>query len=189
MKRSVQRGAIAAALLLAFAASAAARDAGASVPLAGSVDVYFTPWDDAQSPLLSALDGARKQILVQAFLLTGRAIGDSLIAAHRRGVDVRVLADAQQHARNPGSLLPQLVRAGVPVWLETRYRNAHNKVMVIDAGTPEPTVITGSYNFTWSAQAMNAENLLVMRGNPALAERYASNWKRHQSDAEPLESR
>lgn len=188
MKRSVQRGAIATALLFALAA-AAARDTGAAAPSVGSIDVYFTPWDDAQSPLLSALDSARKQILVQAFLLTGRAIGDSLIAAHRRGVDVRVLADAQQHARNPGSLLQQLVRAGVPVWLETRYRNAHNKVMVIDAGTPEPTVITGSYNFTWSAQATNAENLLVMRGNPALAERYASNWKRHQSDAEPLESR
>lgn len=189
MKLRAQRGAIAAALLLSFAAVAAARDAGTALPTAGSVDVYFTPWDDAQSPLLSALGSARRQILVQAFLLTGRAVADSLIAAHRRGIDVRVLADAQQHVRNPASLLQRLARAGVPVWLETRYRNAHNKVMVIDAGTPEPTVITGSYNFTWSAQAMNAENLLVMRGNAVLAERYANNWKRHQSDAEPLESR
>ncbi len=188
MKRRVQRGAIAAALLLAFAAPAVARDTAAAVPATGSVDVYFTPWDDAQTPLLSAVDGARRQILVQAFVLTGRSIADGLIAAHRRGIDVRVLADAQQYARNPVSL-QRLVQAGVPVWLETRYRNAHNKVMVIDAGAREPTVITGSYNFTWSAQSANAENLLIMRGNAALAERYANNWKRHQSDAEPLESR
>jgi phosphatidylserine/phosphatidylglycerophosphate/cardiolipin synthase-like enzyme len=46
-------------------------------------------------------------------------------------------------------------------------------------------VITGSYNFTWSAQARNAENLLILRDNPALAETYLKNWQRHRRDAEP----
>jgi len=128
-------------------------------------------------------------VLVQAFLLTNSKIADSLIAAHRRGVDVRILADARQHVENPGSLLPVLVRAGVPVWLETRYKNAHNKVIVIDVADSDPVVITGSFNFTWSAQNMNAENLLIIRGNATLAERYASNWMRHRADAQPLESR
>jgi phosphatidylserine/phosphatidylglycerophosphate/cardiolipin synthase-like enzyme len=121
--------------------------------------------------------------------LTNSKIADSLIAAHRRGVDVRILADARQHVENPGSLLPVLVRAGVPVWLETRYKNAHNKVIVIDVADSDPVVITGSFNFTWSAQNMNAENLLIIRGNATLAERYASNWMRHRADAQPLESR
>ena len=159
-----------------------------AVPASGTLEVYFPPWDDAQAALLATLDGARTQVLVQAFLLTNRKIADSLIVAHRRGVDVRVLADAKQHADNPGSLLGSLVRAGVPVWLETRYKNAHNKVMVIDAGSSQPVVITGSFNFTWSAQNMNAENLLIIRGNAALADRFASNWMRHRADAEPMEA-
>lgn len=179
------------ALLLCFVV-AFAREPASSVPVvpaSGTLEVYFPPWDDAQAAVLVALDGARTQVLVQAFLLTNRKIADSLIAAHRRGVDVRVLADARQHAENPGSLLGKLSKAGVPVWLETRYKNAHNKVMVIDAGSVHSSVITGSFNFTWSAQNMNAENLLIIRGNAALADRFASNWMRHQADAETMESR
>ena len=186
-----QRRWLTTALLLCFSA-AYAREPAPEVPdlaATGAVEVFFPPWDDAQAPLLAALDGARAQVLVQAFLLTHRKIADSLIAACRRGVDVRVLADARQHAENPGSQLHALVRAGVPVWLETRYKNAHNKVMVIDAGTPQVAVVTGSFNFTWSAQNMNAENLLIIRGNAALADRFVSNWMRHRAEAEPLESR
>ena len=158
------------------------------LPASGTLEVYFPPWDDAQSALLAALEGARSQVLVQAFLLTNRKIADSLVAAHRRGVDVRVLADARQHADNPGSLLLVLAKAGVPVWLETRYKNAHNKVMVVDAGSAQPVVMTGSFNFTWSAQNMNAENLLIIRGNAALAERFAANWMRHRADAQAMEA-
>jgi phosphatidylserine/phosphatidylglycerophosphate/cardiolipin synthase-like enzyme len=187
----VRRHRLIIALLLCFSC-AVARESTSNAAVAdssGAIDAYFPPWDDAQKPLLAALDSARTQVLVQAFLLTNRKIADSLIAAHRRGVDVRILADARQHAENPGSLLRVLVRAGVPVWLETRYKNAHNKVMVIDVAASDPAVITGSFNFTWSAQNMNAENLLIIRGNAALAERYASNWMRHRADAQPLESR
>jgi phosphatidylserine/phosphatidylglycerophosphate/cardiolipin synthase-like enzyme len=190
MKR-LRRRWLAGALLLCstlVSASDLAPDA-TSFPAAGTIEVYFPPWDNAQAPLLSALDGARSQVLVQAFLLTHRKIADSLIAARSRGVDVRVLADARQHAQNTGSMLSRLAQRGVPVWLETRYKNAHNKVIVIDAGTAQPVVITGSFNFTWSAQTMNAENLLIIRGNAALAERFASNWTRHRAEAEPLESR
>ena len=181
---------LASALSLCFAV-ALARELAPDVPVlpsACTLEVYFPPWDDAQSPLLALLDGARSQVLVQAFLLTNRKIADSLIAAHKRGVDVRVLADARQHADNPGSQLRVLAKAGVPVWLETRYKNAHNKVMVIDAGSAQSVVMTGSFNFTWSAQNMNAENLLIIRGNAALADRFASNWMRHRADAQPMDS-
>jgi phosphatidylserine/phosphatidylglycerophosphate/cardiolipin synthase-like enzyme len=60
--------------------------------------------------------------------------------------------------------------------------------MVIDAGSAQAAVMTGSFNFTWSAQNMNAENLLIIRGNTVLADRFASNWMRHRADAISLES-
>jgi phosphatidylserine/phosphatidylglycerophosphate/cardiolipin synthase-like enzyme len=49
---------------------------------------------------------------------------------------------------------------------------------------PTATVITGSYNFTWSAQHKNAENVLILGKNPPLAARYASNLQRHRQDAQ-----
>ncbi len=168
------------------ALTASARDCARQLPATPATDVYFSPWDDAQQQLLKALDDACAQVLVQAYLLTSRDIAAALLAAHRRGIDVQVLADARQHAEHPASLLARLREAGIPVWLENRYRNAHNKVVIVDAHSPAPVVVTGSYNFTWGAQHLNAENLLILRGQPAIAERYARNWERHRVDAAPL---
>ncbi len=180
---------LAALMLLAGTATAltaSARDCARPLTALPATDVYFSPWDDAQQQLLKVLDEACAQIRVQAFLLTSRDIAAALTAAHRRGVDVQLLADARQHDGNPASLLAKLRQVGIPVWLENRYRNAHNKVIVVDAHSPAPVVVTGSYNFTWGAQHLNAENLLIIRGQPAIAERYAANWERHRADAAPL---
>jgi phosphatidylserine/phosphatidylglycerophosphate/cardiolipin synthase-like enzyme len=155
-------------------------------PAQGTVQVAFTPWDDAESLLLETLGRAQREILVQAYLLTSRAIANSLIAAKQRGLHVSVLADAHQHADNPASLLVSLANKGIPVWLETRYRNAHNKIMVIDDGTQDVVIVTGSYNFTRSAQRMNSENLFLVRGNLELASRFRQNWERHRADAVAL---
>jgi phosphatidylserine/phosphatidylglycerophosphate/cardiolipin synthase-like enzyme len=48
---------------------------------------------------------------------------------------------------------------------------AHNKVMVID----HDLTITGSYNFTRSAERRNAENLLVISSRPVAAW-FEENW-------------
>ena len=79
-----------------------------------------------------------------------------------------------------------LAEQGVPVWIDADHAAAHNKVMVIDNGTPDAAVITGSFNFTHAGQHRNAENLLILRGNAILSEAYAANWRRHKIHALPL---
>ena len=161
--------------------------AGAT-PLAasGTVEVLFTPWDDAEGAIVRVLGEARRSIHVQAYLLTSRAIAKALTDARMRGVAVEVLADREMLEKSDKSLLPLLVEGGIPVWLETRYAAAHNKVLLIDVPGEQGIVITGSYNYTWSAQARNAENLLILRGNPALAQRYLDNWRRHRGEAQKM---
>lgn len=154
----------------------------------GTVEALFTPWDDVEAHVLAEIRAARRSIHVQAYLLTSRTIARALQAAHRREVDVRILADAEMVANGENSRIPELASAGIPVWLETRYANAHNKIMLIDADGEHPVVMTGSYNYTWSAQARNAENLLILRDNHPLAEAYLNNWRRHQRDAQPYRS-
>ena len=41
------------------------------------------------------------------------------------------------------------------------------------------TVITGSFNFTKSAETGNAENVLLILHAPELAKRYSENWQEH----------
>lgn len=157
--------------------------AAGPLPATGTAEVLFTPWDDAESELLRLIGGARKTIHLQAFLLTSRSLAKALIGAHRRGVRVQVLADREMVVKGDNSQVPQLAAAGVPVWLEVRYASAHNKIILIDALEPASTVVTGSYNYTFSAQARNAENLLILRGNGPLTRAYLDNWRRHQAEA------
>ncbi|OHC72301.1 MAG: hypothetical protein A3H93_14465 [Rhodocyclales bacterium RIFCSPLOWO2_02_FULL_63_24] len=161
--------------------------AGAT-PLAasGTVEVLFTPWDDAEGAVVRALFAARRTVHVQAYLLTSRSIAHALQSAQARGIAVEILADREMLEKSGKSLLPLLADGGIPVWLETRYAAAHNKVILIDAAQADAVVITGSYNYTWSAQARNAENLLILRGNPPLVRRYLDNWQRHRDDARQL---
>ena len=159
------RVAITSALLSIVAPIVHAFDAAmAPVTAQGSLQAAFAPWDDIESLITHAIDGAQKQVLVQAYLLT-----NTKVAA----------------AKTDSSKLSVLAAAGIAVGLETKYQNAHNKIIVIDAATLDAIVITGSFNFTWTAQHKNAENILIARKNSPLASRYALNWERHRQDAAP----
>ncbi len=80
-----------------------------------------------------------------------------MIAAHRRGVDVKVILD--RYKASEGSEYDKLRSAGIPVRLHESAGLMHNKVAVIDGSI----TITGSYNWTGTAENENDENLIVIR--------------------------
>jgi phosphatidylserine/phosphatidylglycerophosphate/cardiolipin synthase-like enzyme len=51
----------------------------------------------------------------------------------------------------------------------------HSKVVVVDPFSDNPTVITGSHNFSTSASTKNDENFIIVQGDKELAEAYAVN--------------
>ena len=173
-----------AALLFALALLPSAQ-AGGPLPAQGSVEVLFTPWDDAEGALLRVIQQARHSIHIQAYTFSSRNIGWALGEAKQRGVRVEMLTDREQATKNEHSLVNTLHDAGIPIWFEVRYGAAHNKILLVDAEERDAVVVTGSYNFTFSAQARNAENLLILRGNAPLARLYLDNWRRHRQDAVP----
>ena len=177
------------AIVLAGAVLACEAQARPEIPreisAAGTVQVAFPPWDDAEAMVVTAIDAARRQIRVQAFSFTSRTIARALVAAKRRGVDVEVTADREQTFGGEFTRIPELAAAGIPVWLEVRYAAAHSKVMIIDPDSRESAVITGSFNWTASAQRRNAENLLIVRRNRELAAAYLRNWEQRRADALP----
>ncbi|MCB1915350.1 MAG: phospholipase D family protein [Rhodocyclaceae bacterium] len=159
---------------------------GGAMPSRGTIEVAFAPHDDAEGAIVDVIDGARREILVQIYIFTSRPIARALLRAAARGVAVQVLADGNMHKRPKRNVLSMLLDGGIPLALETEFAAAHNKVLVVDAQGARPVVVTGSYNFTWSAQRKNAENLLILRDNPELARAYADNWHRHRRLARPV---
>ena len=173
--------------LIAVAASADQlnHDPRVLLPATGTVQVAFPPEEDANNLIVNALRDARKTIRVQAFSFTSNEIAFALIAAKQRGVDVILLADGEQMRKQENHKLALVHRNGVRVWLDQQHQSAHNKIIIIDGEEAQPTVITGSMNFTYSGQFKNAENALLLRGNKALVERYSANWQRHFNHATP----
>ena len=85
------------------------------------------------------------------------------------------------------AVLAALDRAGVRIWLAGGYAAFHTKVVLVDAGTDSPVVVTGSDNFTQSAQDRNAENVVVISGSPEVAARFAHDFERHRARASRLQ--
>ena len=74
-----------------------------------------------------------------------------------------------------------LANQGVPVRVDYQYASMHHKFIVVDG----VTLATGSFNFTASAEAKNAENVLALQ-DPAEAERYQREWGRLWGESEPV---
>jgi len=184
------RGAVARTLVVALALFVApVADADAPTPrryaAAGTVEIAFTPGDAVDNLIVAAIDRAQTEVLVHAYTFTHRKIAQALINARRRGVAVAVLADREQARAVPQNVLAQLASGGIEVWLDGNFAAAHNKVIIIDAGLPHATTITGSYNFTLAAQRNNAENIVVLRDNEPVARAYRDNWRRLKAGATP----
>lgn len=161
----------------------AALESSNTIPSTGTTEYAFTPGGEAADLIVRSIDVARSQVLVQAFSFTHRGIAHALVRAHRRGVDVQVIADHEQVEEFESAAMRDLIEGGVPVFTDAEHAAAHNKVIIVDRESKQSAVITGSFNFTFAAQNRNAENVLVLHGNPALARAFFANWQQHREHA------
>jgi phosphatidylserine/phosphatidylglycerophosphate/cardiolipin synthase-like enzyme len=138
------------------------------------LDACFSPDGGCESRIISEIRGARKSIRVQMYLFTSKKIADALIEAAEREVDVRVVLDVSEKKQR-WSKWRDLKKGGVKVRLDGDHATANSKVMLID----DDTVITGSYNYTKAAETKNSENIIIIKGDRALFDKFLRNFEEH----------
>lgn len=143
------------------------------------VEVFFSPKGGCADTLIAAIAKAKKRLRVLVYEFNHKGIGAALVAAHKRGVDVGLIADHRANQDRLSQCIP-LAAAGATVLLDTTHRIMHNKVLVVDGRV----VWTGSFNFTWQAEKY-AENLLGIRSTK-LAQAYLDNWDLHAAHSKPF---
>lgn len=148
-------------------------------PAFADIQVAFSPHAGATEAVVQVIAEARHTIHLAAYGFTSRPIAQALIDAHARGVEVEAVLD-KSNATARYTDAGELIRAGVPVRLDHRYAIMHDKFIVVDGVTVE----AGSFNYTAAAERSNAENLLVLRNEPAIAARYEAEWRRLWSESE-----
>lgn len=153
-------------------------------PAIGTIDVYFSPRGGATEAIVDEINKAQSEILVQAYSFTSAPIAKGLIEAKKRGVKIEVVLDKSQRTEKYSSA-DFITHAGIPTYIDPKHAIAHNKIILVDG----QTLITGSFNFSKAAEERNAENLLVIKGNKPLVERYIQNFDEHKSHSEPYKGR
>jgi phosphatidylserine/phosphatidylglycerophosphate/cardiolipin synthase-like enzyme len=159
-----------------------------------SVQVFFSPNGGARDAVLKELKGAKEEIDVAMYILTDRELSNALISARRRGVNVRVLLDGKSAEEIGYSKHHFLIERNVNVKLDNthityadKYEGImHNKFAIID----NKVLLTGSYNWTHSAENLNNENLLIIKESQDLIDKYMSEftklWNRSEIVIKPL---
>jgi len=123
------------------------------------ITTWFSPQDQTVEHGVSGLIArAEDQINVGIFFLTNKFVTASLIGAHRRGVQVRVITDATA-AKNGYTKHELLRRAGIPVKVENWGGKMHAKAMSVDGDF----LLAGSMNWTAAGDRTNDENSLLIR--------------------------
>jgi phosphatidylserine/phosphatidylglycerophosphate/cardiolipin synthase-like enzyme len=119
--------------------------------------VYFSPHGGAASQVIDWIDRANETINVLIYSFTNDDIGDAVVRAYQRGVEIKVVFEKSQVSQY--SEYMKLRTAGVLVRNDTNSGLMHHKVAVIDSYI----ILTGSFNWSASAEERNNENLMVIR--------------------------
>ncbi len=144
-------------------------------------NVYFTDPVNKKDPnnlagttveqLLRRIDAAQRSIHIAAFEFNLTPVAEALIAAHRRGVEVRWVTDNEYgigaDAEEDHGQFAMLKQAGIEVKDDGRSALMHNKFIILDG----QSVWTGSTNLTINCNFFNNNNVLFMR-SPELAAIY-----------------
>lgn len=149
------------------------------------IQAFFPPHDRVQPLLCGLIDEETEQIDVEAFQLTNKDIAESLLHAHYRGVDVRLIVDVGALGRF-SKVLP-LYNAGISAFVYPQegissYTLMHNKIMLLYSLS---CIVTGSMNFTNAGMDKNSENVVIIQ-DEGLFDEYAYQFRALLKQTTPL---
>lgn len=126
---------------------------------ASSIDIYYAPEDLPGDRLVALYEKARRYIYVAVYGFTYPPIVKALVAAKRRGVDVRVISDREKlNDPKQRAALETLRLAGIPILVNRHDGLMHLKQVVVD----DEVNTSGSMNQTGSGNRYNDERLDVI---------------------------
>jgi phosphatidylserine/phosphatidylglycerophosphate/cardiolipin synthase-like enzyme len=142
--------------------------------------VFFAPGDGCWQHIVARLRAARRSADLCVFTVTDDRISGPILDAHRRGVKIRLISDAEK-AGDLGSDVGRFQVAGIAVKLAHVVApthpgltgHMHHKFAVFDGGR----LLAGSYNWTRGAANVNYEDL-IDTADPQLVATFAAEFER-----------
>ena len=138
--------------------------------------VIFTRSRSGADIIEDLIRSAARSVVAALYRFNNPRLASALQDARRRGVDVRICLNDNDHYEENRAAQEVLAGIQVPFRLsqgrDGKGSKMHHKFLVAD----ETTVATGSYNWTPESESRNHENLIVLRDR-ALAEAYSTEFE------------
>ena len=135
-------------------------------------DACFSPGETCLKRIRTLFRQTRQSADVCVFTITDDRITEQIVAAHQRGVPIRLITDNDKSV-DRGSDIDVFKRAGIDVRVDRTEHHMHHKFALFD----RKTLLTGSYNWTRSAAQHNEENLIVT-DDPGLVAEFSDEFER-----------
>ncbi len=145
-----------------------------------AVQVLFSAEDHAVSNLIALVNDAQTSIRFLAFSFTDYPLAQAMIDRAAAGVDVQGVYETFGSS-SPRAELKTFYCANVPVRQDGNSSFLHDKIIIIDDGI----VVTGSLNFSSSADEDNEENVVIL-DNTEIAALYLQEYEKLWNEAHDL---
>jgi len=137
------------------------------------MDAFFFPNKQNVKRISQYIAKAKKNLIICIFTLTNDDLCKSVLERWNAGVNVRIISDDECSVAK-GSDIKKLADLGIPVRTDDAPTyHMHDKFMVVD----DKFVMTGSFNWTYSAGSHNQENLAIM-DHPYYIEKYTKEFEK-----------
>jgi len=137
------------------------------------VECYFSPSDNVNQQIIRTVNTANDNLFMASLILTRTDIANAIANLSSRGVNVFwITDDTSAAAQTPWRTLRSRYGAS-----QVLYYNQsgifHHKYIVVDPNntSSDPLVLTGSHNFSTSANTINDENTVIVH-NADIANQY-----------------
>lgn len=148
---------------------------------AQDVQVYFSPNGGCQDAVVSAMNQANESIDIAMYYLSSAPIAHAIVRAKLRDVRIRLVLDQGQEIES-ASKSGYLIGHGLEVRYHLGFGLMHNKFAIID----RKYLITGSFNWTQTAQERNEENMLILQDQAVISQyqqRFEYLWNTSRIDS------
>ncbi len=125
------------------------------------MESFFSPTDNTTLGIVNAISTANDDLQFAILTFTNNELGSAVLNAYNNGVEVRGIID---NINDQGTEYGYLLNNGVNVSPDNIGFQTHHKYCIIDATNPDsdPIVVTGSHNWSASAETRNDENTLII---------------------------
>jgi len=141
-----------------------------------TVELYFSPTDGVNNHIVSTINSAGTDLYFGVYTFTYNTDATDIVARHTAGVYTAGIIDSYSEYGTtsppytactscPYSILNSgLGSSLLKVFPVTSYEIYHSKFVIADPSNPnsDPQVLTGSHNWTSSANSENDENTLII---------------------------